>query len=394
MTTDIQKAIAGEKLDGWLFFNFLHRDPLSDRVLDLDETTMNSRPWYYLVPAEGEPLRLCNAVEPDSLSSLPGKLVIYSGRQQLEAVLKSFIAASGNRWGAQFSKELTTVSTLDYGTAMMLEDCGINLSSSAGLIQRLNGLIDEAGMDSHERAAAELYSIVELVWGRITGHFKSVAGGSRVKPLLEREVQQWILDEFEARGMVTDHLPIVACGPNSGNPHYAPEAHDNPLRPDSVLQLDLWAKFRDPGSIFADISWVGWTGAVPPRDVLDVFDTVIAARDRCSSFIREQCEAGLPVSGFDADRETRKVLVDRGYEDRIKHRTGHGIDVEVHGSGAGLDSVEFPDRRKLIHGSCFSIEPGLYAPDFGMRTEIDGYIRDGRFIISGPGPQTEILVIE
>jgi len=382
---DIQKAISGESLDGWLFFNFLHRDPLSDKILKIDSSRMNSRAWYYMVPAAGEPLKICHAVEPDSLEGLPGSTEIYSSRRGLLAILSRF---SGN-WGAQFSVELTTVSTLDYGTAMMLEEAGLELKSSAGLIQRLSGLIDDAGLESHEEAAAHLYQIVELVWERITDFFSRENGGT----LLEKEVQKWILDEFKNRGMLTEHMPVVASGCNSGNPHYAAENHDNPVHKDRVLQLDLWAKLDKQGSIFADISWLGYTGNEAPSDISRMFYAVRDARDRCADFIRESLESGKTVTGADADAETRKVLISRGYEDLIKHRTGHGIDTEVHGSGTGLDSVEFPDRRLLLNGSCFSIEPGLYSPEFGMRTEIDGYIQNGQFRISGPGPQTEILTI-
>ena len=382
----IQKAISGESLDGWLFFNFLHRDPLSDKILELDRSKMNSRAWYYMVPATGEPLKICHAVEPDSLDKLPGRTEIYSCRSELLAILGRF---SGS-WGAQFSRELTTISTLDYGTAMLLEGVGLRLESSAGLIQRLSGLLDDTAIASHEDAATHLYQIVELVWNRITNHFK--AGTETV--LTEKEVQTWILDEFVNRGMLTDHLPVVASGSNSGNPHYAAENNDNPVLKDSILQLDLWAKLEKSGSIFADISWLGYTGSTPPVEAIEMFHAVRDARDRCGEFITEGLKSGSFVTGASADAETRKVLISRGYEALIKHRTGHGIDTEVHGSGAGLDSVEFPDERPLINGSCFSIEPGLYSDRFGMRTEIDGYIKDGKFHISGPGPQKEILTIE
>ncbi len=403
--SNIQKAISGEKLDGWLFFNFHHRDPLSDQLLGIDRSRINSRPWYYLVPDEGEPIKICHAVEPEQLDELPGKLNIYNSREQLTGLLSEAVKKSGNNWGAQYSVELTTISTLDHGTALMLEGLGIKLHSSAGLIQRLNGLLDAAAIKTHEEAADNLYEIVDIVWNRISEHFKKISdaekssaagngNGKKFRPLLEHEVQQWILDEFKSRNMVSEHLPIVACGPNSGNPHYAPEEHDNPITQNNVLQLDLWAKFDKEGSIFADISWIGWTGSDVPEDIMKMFKTVIDARDRCAAFIDGELSAGRTVSGSDADKETRKVLIDRGYADLIKHRTGHGIDTDVHGSGTGLDSVEFPDKRPILEGSCFSIEPGLYFEKYGMRTEIDAFIRNGRLEISGPGPQKEILTIE
>ncbi|MBI9106629.1 MAG: aminopeptidase P family protein [Spirochaetales bacterium] len=383
---DIQKAISSESLDGWLFFNFLHRDPLSDKILGIANGRMNSRAWYYMVPASGDPLKICHAVEPDTLEELPGYTEIYSSRTRLIQILSRF---TGN-WGAQFSRELTTVSTLDYGTAMMLEDAGLSLRSSAGLIQRLCGLLDSDNIATHEEAAGHLYQIVELVWARISAFFRNGRGGQ----LTEKEVQSWILDEFTSRGMVTAHLPVVASGVNSGNPHYAAENHDNPVLKDSILQLDLWAKLTAPGAIFADISWLGYTGKKPPPEAVEMFHAVRDARDFCADFISDRLKSGKSVTGAEADEETRGVLIGRGYEQLIKHRTGHGIDTEVHGSGAGLDSIEFPDKRPLLDGSCFSIEPGLYSKKLGMRTEIDGYIMKGKFHISGPGPQKEILIIE
>ena len=389
--SSIRKAIAGEKLDGWLFFNFLHRDPLSDSILGIDPGKINSRPWYYLIPVRGEPVRICHAVEPRQLDDLPGEQAVYSSRRELEVLLTEKVSIIGSKWGAQFSEELTTVSTLDHGTALMLMKTGMNLHSSAGLIQRLSGLLDCQAITSHEKASGELYEIINSVWDRISEHFRSSE-----KTLFEWEVQKWITDEFEARGMETEHMPIVAGGKNSGNPHYAPEDNNNPVLPDAVLQLDIWAKYKAPGSIFADISWIGWTGPASdiPDDVSRMFEAVCKARDRCVSFIESRLKDGKPVSGAEADAETRKVLIGHGYEKLIKHRTGHGIDSSVHGSGTGLDSVEFPDNRPLLEGSCFSIEPGLYSSEFGMRTEIDALITEGRLKVSGPGRQKKILTIE
>ncbi|MDC7125278.1 MAG: M24 family metallopeptidase [Spirochaetales bacterium] len=391
MINSIQKAILSEKLDGWLFFNFLHRDSLSDKILNLNTNTINSRPWYYLVPDNGEPVKLCHAVEPDSLTSLPGKLEYYSSREQLIAMLKKYSDQYGKNWGAQFSEELTTISTLDYGTALQLQKAGINLHSSENLIQRLYGLLDEEGMTLHEAAAKELYEIVEIIWERISTYFKEE---DKTNQLTEKKVQNWILEEITSRNMITEHLPIVACGKNSGNPHYAPEEHDNIIQQDSVIQFDLWAKFKTPRAIFADISWIGWTGSAPSQKAIDVFKTVTEARDGCVSFIADRLKNNKPVIGFEADKATREIIIKRGLEEGIKHRTGHGIDTDVHGSGVGLDSVEFPDKRLLLEGSCFSIEPGVYLSEFGMRTEIDAYIKDNKIVVSGPGPQEKILTIE
>ena len=378
----IKKAIAGENLDGWLFFNFLHRDPLADRILEINPERMNSRPWYYLVPRSGEPVAVCHNVEPEQLSHLAGRRLLYSSREELLSILRKTVQDKGSRWGAQFSDGLTMLSTLDHGTALFLESAGIELCSSAALIQRLGGLLNLEGIASHEEAASHLYEIIHIVWDKIAGHST---------PLSEKTVQGWILSEFDRRGMVTEHMPVAASGSNSGNPHYAAEENSCCVTPDSVFQLDIWARMDRPGSIFADISWVGYTGRQVPDEVGSVFNAVRGARDACSSYIDDRLAAGESVSGADADRAARSVLEESGYAGLIRHRTGHGIDTEIHGCGTGLDSIEFPDNRLLLEGSCFSIEPGLYSKDFGLRTEINAYVSSGRLKISGGPIQEEIL---
>ncbi len=380
----MQKAIAGENLDGWLFFNFRHRDPVADRILGINPETMNTRAWYYLVPALGEPVKILHEVEPDQLKNLPGNTVMYMDRQRLISSLGQF----SGRWGAQYSEELSALSCLDFGTALTIQSAGITLESSASLIQRFCGLIDNNQIQMHEEAADHLYDIVEKVWARL-----SAAISTPGKKLYERDVQQWILDEFNLRNLETEHLPVVACGKASGNPHYAAEDNEGLILKDSVLQLDLWARQKKPGSVFADISWVGFTGKDIPEDAEKLFSTVAEARDRCAGFISERLAEERSVTGAEADEAARRVLIDSGNKQYIKHRTGHGIDTELHGNGTGLDSVEFPDKRFLLEGSCFSIEPGLYLPEFGMRTEIDAYINRGRLIISGRTPQKRLLTI-
>ncbi len=380
----MQKAIAGENLDGWLFFNFRHRDPVADRILGINPETMNTRAWYYLVPAVGVPVKILHEVEPDQLKKLPGETVMYMNRQKLISSLGRF----SGQWGAQYSEELSALSCLDYGTALTIQSAGIKLASSAALIQRFCGLIDKDQIQMHEEAADHLYDIVEQVWARL-----SKALTAPGKKLYERDVQQWILDEFNLRNLETEHLPVVACGKASGNPHYAAEDNEGLILKDSVLQLDLWAKLRKPDSVFADISWVGFTGKNIPGDADKLFSTVTEARDRCAEIISAGLAGGKPITGAEADEAARRVLIEHGYEKYIKHRTGHGIDTELHGNGTGLDSVEFPDKRFLLEGSCFSIEPGLYLPEFGMRTEIDAYINGGMLIISGRTPQKSLLTI-
>jgi Xaa-Pro aminopeptidase len=387
---EMQKAIRAEGLDGWLFCNFHHRDRLADEILCLNPGTTNSRLWLYAVHASGEPLGILHTIEQDSLGTeLPGTRTSYRSREDLLAKLAPL---AGKRWGCHFSPSITAISYLDAGTAAVLEQAGLRLVPAEGLLQRFKGLLDPAGMETHEQAANHLYEIVEISWAAARRAF---AGG---KPLYEGDIQGLMLEEFKKRNLVTNHPPIVAAGKNSGNPHYDIGVSADGsgragalIREGDVIQLDLWARDPGPGGIYADISWVGVYGAKAAPEVERAFAGVSQAREGAYQFIKAEMEAGRRPAGADVDRKAREILSGLGYAGAICHRTGHGIDTEVHGSGVNMDSVEFCDSRPLLDGSCFSLEPGVYFADFGMRTEIDVYIKDGKPVISGKDRQFTLL---
>lgn len=389
---EMRQAIRGEGLDGWLFCNFRHRDRLADAILGIDPASINSRLWIYAVPAEGSPmavpLGILHAIEPDSLgSALPGDRVFYRSREELLARLAPL---GGKRWGCHFSPFITAISCLDAGTAATLTGAGLSLVPAEGLIQRFKGLLDPPGMESHERAAVHLYEIVERAWEETRRAF------TQGTPLYEGDLQRLMLDEFEKRGLVTGHPPVVAAGKNSGNPHYDPGGGTNPGRGarftvNDVIQFDLWAKEKESSAVYADISWAGVFGGSAPPVVEEAFSHLLRAREGAYRFISDALAAGRRPTGAEVDRASRAILEECGCGNAIRHRTGHGIDTQVHGSGVNMDAVEFPDSRLLLDGSCFSLEPGIYFPDFGMRTEINVYIKDGRPVISGKPRQFTLL---
>ncbi len=380
-----QNAILAEGVDAWLFAGFHHRDPLSERLLKLPADSLNTRPWYYIVPASGEPVRIVHAIERGALDALPGRLRAYATRDELLAIFAELPKGS---LAAQYSTELPIVSFLDHGTAGMLEEAGFSLVSSAGLIQRMIGVASGAGLESHERAARHLYDIVRLVWARIEEAFRA---GTR---LTEGHVQAWILSELAGRGLVCDHPPIVGAGAHSSDPHYEPAASGGSvLDRGQVVQLDLWAKEEREEGIYADISWVGVLAERASTSVEAAFGALREARDGAVALVKERLASGRAVSGFEVDAEVRAALAASGYSRGLRHRTGHAIDGELHGSGVNLDSVEFPDRRPILEGSCFSVEPGLYLGDFGLRTEIDLYVRNREVHVSGGPPQSAVLLL-
>jgi Xaa-Pro aminopeptidase len=381
----IQEAVRGEGLDGWLFCNFRHRDKLSDELLHINPQSTNSRLWIYAVPAEGEPLKLVHAIEERALDALPGSRRSYISREELIAALKPL---EKKRWGVHSSPVLTAISYLDAGTAAVLEGAGLVLVSAAALIQRFKGLLDADAIRSHEKAAVHLYEIVETAWKRVKNAY------FRREPLREGDLRSLILEEMEKRNLITDHPPIVAAGANAGDPHYDFSGSGAAIKEGDVIQFDLWAKDTGEGAVYADISWVGVFAAAPAPPVERAFTDLISVREGVYGFIERELREGRRPSGAMADKEARRILLELGYGSAIRHRTGHGIDTECHGSGANIDSTEFPDSRLLLDGSCFSLEPGIYFSDFGLRTEIDVYILRGKPVVSGKDRQFRLLTCQ
>jgi len=383
LAESLQNAIRGESLDGWLFCNFRHRDRLSDEILNIPDST-NSRYWFYAVPANGQPLKILHSVEPDALDSLPGDKVFYISREDLEKALKPL---AGKSWGVQSSEELAAISYLDAGMAAVLKNAGLRLVSAASLIQRVKSLMDWDGQRSHERAAVHLYEIVKTAWEFVQDSYR------QKKPLHEGDVRRLMLHEMEDRRIITEHELIVAAGPNSGNPHYDFSGSGALVKEGDIVQFDLWAKEKQKKSVFADISWAGVYAAKIPEDAEKCFEVLVKTREGALSFIQDELNAGHKLTGAEVDKKAREIIFASGYGNGLKHRTGHGIDTELHGSGVNIDSVEFPDFRQILEGSCFSLEPGLYFSDYGMRTEINVYIREGRACVSGKPHERQFTLL-
>ena len=383
----IQKAIREEHFDGWFFVNFAHRDTLTDRLLELDENAVSTRRWLYFVPASGLPLKIVHAIEKDILDRLPGKRIEYIGRNSIESILSEF---SGRRCAILSDQYIQVLSTFDASSADLLHFCGIETASAAPLVQRVRGILDDRGIASHEKAAAELYAIIHGAWEMTETAFKN--GQS----LHEGDIQDYILDCYNAAGLISDGPPIVASGSNSGNPHYSVPGlsgtgtcRGRKIGTEEVVQFDIWAKY--PDGIYADISWAGFTGYTVPEATERRFAAVVAARDLVNPAIEAAFSDGRRINGSEIDRIVRSYLLEWYPEKTIQHRTGHGIDTECHGSGVNLDSFEFPDTRCILEGSCFSVEPGLYFADAGFRTEIDIYIQAGKPVVSGGQIQQTLL---
>ncbi|MBX3026245.1 aminopeptidase P family protein [bacterium] len=384
--TALQAALAEEAIDAWLFYDFRGSDPVGRRILGLGER-MATRRWFYCVPAVGEPRGLVSAVEANALQGLPGTMRVYRTWAELRSGLATMLAGLG-RVAMQYSPraEVPYVSLVDAGTVELVREAGVAVCTSADLVQRVEAVWSTAQYASHLRAAQAVRALVDSAFAEIAARCR--AG----RPASEGEIQRFLLDGFAARGLVTHHPPIVAADAHSADPHYETPAGGAPLDAGTFVLIDLWAK--EPDGMYADITWTGFVGdQVPPRHAA-VFEVVRRARDAGVAAVRAGVGDGGPLRGCDVDRAVRAVIDGAGYGARFVHRTGHSIGVEVHGTGANIDGFETPDTRRLLPGTCFSIEPGIYlAGEFGVRSELNVFIDGRTAVVTGEPVQTAVVAI-
>ena len=387
----IQQAIRDQpQLDGWLFYDFRRLDPIAYRVLLLDPTLHVTRRWYYWVPAHGTPVKLQHRIEPHVLDGLPGEAWPYvSWREQQTAL--GYLLQSAKRIAMQYSpmNAIPYLSRVDAGTIELVRSFNVEVVSSADLVQQFEAVWDEAQLASHRVAATGLRAIVDEAFAFVG---RSLERGADVT---EYGLQQFILSRMEAKGLVTSSPPIAAVNAHSADPHYGPGPTGSaPIRPGDLVLIDLWAKQPTRGAVYADITWTGYVGTSVPARQQEIFQIVRRARDAALTFVQERSRAGRFPYGWEVDDVCRRVIQDAGHGDHFVHRTGHSIGEEVHGNGANIDNLETQDARRLMPGTCFSIEPGIYLPgEFGIRSELDVYLSHNDAVVYGQPIQTEIIPI-
>ncbi|HAN48749.1 MAG TPA: hypothetical protein DCQ20_07725 [Nitrospira sp.] len=387
----IQQAIREQPgLDGWLFYDFRHLDPIAYRVLLLDPSLHVTRRWYYWVPAQGTPVKLQHRIEPHVLDGLPGDVHAYVSWRDQQAALGSLLHPA-KRIAMQYSpmNAIPYLSRVDAGTIDLVRSLGAEVVTSADLVQQFEAVWDDAQLASHQVAAEGLRAIVDEAFGFVG---TSLAARSS---LTEYGLQQYILSRMQARGLVTSSPPIAAVNAHSADPHYAPASEGSaPIRQGDLVLIDLWAKQPGPGAVYADITWTGFVGATVPARHQDIFQIVRRARDAAVTFVQGRVRAGECPYGWEVDDVCRRVIQDAGYGQYFVHRTGHSIGEEVHGNGANIDNLETQDARRLLPGTCFSIEPGIYLPDeFGIRSELDVYLSARDAVVYGQPVQADLLPI-
>jgi Xaa-Pro aminopeptidase len=383
----VQSVLTAEGLDGWLLYDFHGSNPIASALAGLtDGTHMTTRRWFYLIPATGEPRGVVHAIERHNLDRLPGEKIVYAGRDELDAALTRLLAGMSTI-AMEYSADcaIPYLSRLDAGTAESIRRRGVTIRSSGDLVQQFEAAWDGNQLASHRLASEALYRIKDRAFAAVRQTLANRVG------LTEFELQQQMMRWFEDERLETDSPPVVAIGANAGDPHYLPNADRNrPIVADEVLLLDLWGKRRDPGAVFADITWVGFTGRAVPRPAAEAFRAIVEARDAAAALVEHAAHAGRDVRGWEIDQAARGVLIRSGYEDHILHRTGHSLGEHVHGNGVHLDDFETHDDRRVLPGTGFTIEPGLYFETFGVRTEINMYRSSREALVTGPR-QMEII---
>ena len=376
----IQRALAADRLDGWLLYDFHGSNPIAQQLAGLSGAAhMTTRRWYYLIPAVGEPRALVHAIEQHNLDHLPGTRLVYAGRKQLDDGLTALLG-DARRVAMEYSPEcaIPYVSRVDAGTVEAVRKRGVEIVSSGDLVQQFEATWSVEQLAQHQEASAALYRIKDRAFEAAS---RALTGGSRQT---EYDLQQLMVGWFQDEGLVSDAPPVVAVGANAGNPHYLPTAeHNRAITADEVLLLDLWGKRAQPGAVFADITWVGATAQQVPAEPAAAFAAIVNARDTAVRLVQERAAAGEDLRGWQVDRAARQVLEDGGYGQYVLHRTGHSLGENVHGNGTHLDDYETHDERRLVPSTGFTVEPGLYFDTFGVRTEINVYRGDREAVVTG-----------
>ena len=386
----VQAALKADGVDAWLLYDFRGLNPIAGDVTGVGRQGghLATRRWYYLIPAAGDPRGLVHAIERDALAHLPGATDRYASRDELEGGLRRLVAGVG-RVAMEYSPRcaIPYVARVDAGTIELVRQFGVEVVSSGDLVQRFATRWDAAAIETHQRASEKLYRVKDRAFDAIR---QRIGFGT---PTTEYDVQQLMAGWFREEGLVSDSDPNVSAAANAGNPHYLPTATaHHAIGAEELVLLDLWGKLDRPSAVFAYITWMGYTGRRVPEPYAEAFTAVSGARDTAVRLVRHAAREGRDLRGWEVDRAASSVLREAGYGDHILHRTGHSLGESVHGNGVNMDDYETHDDRRLLPGTGFTVEPGVYFDDFGVRSEINMIVHAHDAAVTGP-LQTEILAL-
>ncbi|MFL6281532.1 MAG: M24 family metallopeptidase [Pyrinomonadaceae bacterium] len=396
---EIQAALREANLDGWLFYDFRHSDPLAYRILKIPSGDVTTRRWFYYVPVVGEPVKVVQSIERSRLDSLPGRRIVYRSWQELHAAVRDALASGGLRSkrvvlrniAMQYSPmgDIPYVARVDAGTIELVRSMqGVSVVTSADLVQQFEATLTPEGLATHREAAEKIHRVIMEAFAEIARRIRAD------EPTTEYDIQQFINRRLEEEGM-TSGGPNVSAGANTANPHYQPTKESSAaIRRGDFVLFDVSEKLKRPGAIVADQTWTGYVGESVPEEYVKVFRIVRDARDSATEFVRSAVREGRVIRAAEVDDVSRGRIKSAGYGEQFTHRTGHSIGEEGHGNGANIDDFETRDSRRVIARTCFSIEPGIYLEGkFGVRSEINVYVSDKEIEVTGQPIQTEIVAI-
>ncbi|MEW4526961.1 M24 family metallopeptidase [Maioricimonas sp. JC845] len=388
--SSIQQALREFDIDAWLLYDFRGCNSLARRVLEIDDDAIGSRRWLYRIPAEGEPHKLVHRIEASALDHLPGEKTVYLRWQEFEAGVAELVNGFA-RVAMEYSPRNSNpyVARVDAGTVELVRGEGADVVSSGDLVQLFESVWDDEQWAMHQAAAVHTNAAFDVAWNFIAEQVRSNGG------VEEAAVRDAIMDHFAANDLVTYHPPIVGRGPHSGLPHYETGTGDDTLiREGDFVLIDLWAKLNRPRAVYSDLTRTGYVGTDVPQKYTEIFEIVAASRDAGIALVRDAFAQSRPLQGWEVDDAVRNVIEEAGYGEYFRHRTGHNIGQEVHGNGAHMDNLETHEERLVLPRTCFSIEPGIYLPEFGVRSEVDVYIDEsGGVQVTGGELQTEVVPI-
>ena len=380
---EIQAALREQGLDAWLFYDHHGRDAIAYRILGLDAHAHVTRRWYYLVPATGEPQKLVHRIESGRLDALPGSRLLYSSWQEHEAALAAMLAPY-SKIAMQYSPRnaIMYVSMVDAGTVELLRSFGKEIVSSANLVSHFEAVLTEGQIASHYEAQRAIDAILPAGFAELRRRLDAGEGTS------EYDMVVWLGEAMRREHLEWEHGPNVSVNENSADSHYDPAAEGSrTIHDGDFLLIDIWGRKvpsdAQPLTCFYDITWTGVLGREPSGREQFVFDTVRAARDAAIARVSRAFAAGEALAGWQADDAARQVIAQAGLGEYFTHRTGHNIAAAIHGTGAHLDNLETHDERLLLAHTCFSVEPGVYLPEFGVRSEVNMVTAPGKAVVTG-----------
>lgn len=386
---NMQQIMTQEGIDSWLIYDFQGKNPIMAQFIR--PKSMISRRLFLIIPASGEPQLLGSKIDHDVIQALPFNASFYVSWQEMEREL-THLLADCQVVGMDYSSggELPTISRVDAGTVETIRKLGKTVVSAANVYQAGAAVWQPGTLEVHLEDCQRVAQIKDDAFAFIADRLRQDIA------VTEYDVQQFIMQQFEQSDLFTPYPPIVGVNQHSGDPHYSPEADNHaPIQKGDWILIDLWAKQPGFDHIFADMSWVGYAGLQPSAKQQEVFALVAEARDKVIDFLQIQTTQGQAIEGWQVDDVARQHITQAGYGPYFFHRTGHSLGPgdHVHGSGVNIDNLETHDTRKLIPGIGFSVEPGIYLPEFGVRLEINVYMDQTGPRITTP-VQREIITLD